>query len=140
MPRVEIFRFQVHFGDCDPAGIAFYPNFFRWYDAASRHFFDCCGLPTWRDTEKSSGIIGVPLVEARSRFIKQTTYGDHVAIHTHVSSWEEKRFIQTHELRRGDELLAVGEETRVFARRSPDSGRIYAIPIPPEFRALCDVG
>ena len=64
MPRIEIFRFQVHFGDCDPAGIAFYPNFFRWYDAASRHFFDCCGLPPWRETEKTHGIIGVPLVEA----------------------------------------------------------------------------
>lgn len=136
MPRTEIFRFQVHFGDCDPAGIAFYPNFFRWYDAASRHFFDCCGLPTWRETEKTSGIIGVPLVDAHSRFLKPTTYGDHVEIHTHVSKIEEKFFTQTHELRRGEDLLAVGEEKRVFARRDPTSGRIYAIPIPAELRAL----
>ncbi|MBL9008408.1 MAG: acyl-CoA thioesterase [Myxococcales bacterium] len=136
MPRFEIFRFQVHFGDCDPAGIAFYPNFFRWYDAASRHFFDRCGLPTWRETEKESGIIGVPLVEARSRFIKPVTYGDLVEIHTHVSTWEEKRFIQTHELRHGNDVVAVGEETRVFARRDAQTGRIYSIPIPPEFRAI----
>lgn len=138
MPRIEIFRFQVHFGDCDPAGIAFYPNFFRWYDAASRHFFDCCGLPPWRETEKTHGILGVPLVEAQSRFLKPTTYGDHVEIHTHISRWEAKIFTQTHELKRDGELLAVGEERRVFARRDPQSGRIHAVPVPPDFRALCD--
>ena len=28
-------RFTVEFGDCDPAQIVFYPNYFRWMDAAS---------------------------------------------------------------------------------------------------------
>ena len=28
---------RVEFGDCDPAGIVWFPNFFRWIDAASRH-------------------------------------------------------------------------------------------------------
>ena len=30
---------RVEFGDCDPAAIVWFPNFFRWIDAASRHFF-----------------------------------------------------------------------------------------------------
>jgi acyl-CoA thioesterase FadM len=26
--------FEVQFGDCDPAGIVFYPNYLAWFDAA----------------------------------------------------------------------------------------------------------
>ena len=34
----------VEWGDCDPAKIVFYPNFFRWMDAASWAFFAANGL------------------------------------------------------------------------------------------------
>ena len=30
---------QVHWGDCDPAGIIFYPTYFLWFDAASWNMF-----------------------------------------------------------------------------------------------------
>ena len=29
----------VEWGDCDPAGIIFYPTYYRWMDAASWHLF-----------------------------------------------------------------------------------------------------
>ena len=45
----HITRFTVEFGDCDPAQIVFYPNFFRWMDAASLHFFAPAGVPPWRE-------------------------------------------------------------------------------------------
>jgi len=35
MSRTHVTRFTVEFGDCDPAQIVFYPNYFRWMDAAS---------------------------------------------------------------------------------------------------------
>ena len=35
MPKTTLFTVDVHFGDCDPAGIVFFPNFSRWMDAAS---------------------------------------------------------------------------------------------------------
>jgi acyl-CoA thioesterase FadM len=43
-----IHTIKVEFGDCDPAGIVWFPNFFRWIDASSRHFFLECGVPRWR--------------------------------------------------------------------------------------------
>ena len=137
MPRIEIFRFQVHFGDCDPAGIAFYPNFFAGTTRPRGTSSTAVACHPGVRRKKTHGIIGVPLVEAQSRFIKPTTYGDHVEVHTHISSWEAKVFCQTHELKRDGELLAVGEERRVFACRDPQTGRIRSIPVPPEFRALC---
>ena len=36
---------SVEFGDCDPAGIVFFPNFLRWIDSSSRHYFVECGVP-----------------------------------------------------------------------------------------------
>jgi hypothetical protein len=61
-------EFSVEFGDCDPAGIVFYPNFFRWMDAASRHFFTAAGVLPWRELEARDGILGTPLVDASAHF------------------------------------------------------------------------
>lgn len=135
--RIEIFKVLVQFGDCDPAGIAFYPNFFRWFDAASRHYFDRCGLPSWHVLQKAYGIIGTPLLEISSRFIKPVTYGDNIEIHTSIVQWNAKVFIHRHELFRDGELLAFSNEKRVFACRDQDTGRIQAVLIPDHIKVLC---
>ena len=44
-----VYTVRVEFGDCDPARIVWFPNFFRWIDAASRHFFVQCGVPPWHE-------------------------------------------------------------------------------------------
>jgi 4-hydroxybenzoyl-CoA thioesterase len=139
MARVHIHRISVEFDDCDPAQIAFFANFFRWYDAATRHFFEKCGVPPWRELERSAGIIGTPVVDAHCRFFRPTTYGDVVEVHTSVASWHAKSFTMRHELRRGGELLAEGRVVRVFAVRHPgDPSRIRAVPVPGEIRRLCE--
>ena len=56
MAKTTLFRVTVQFGDCDPVGIVFYPNFQRWIDAASLSFFTQCGVPPWRELEKTRGI------------------------------------------------------------------------------------
>jgi 4-hydroxybenzoyl-CoA thioesterase len=139
MARVQIHRINVEFGDCDPAQIAFYPNFFRWYDSSSRHFFEDCGVPPWRELQKTSGIIGTPVVEASSRFLRPTSYGDVVEVHTWIEEWREKSFVMKHELRRGQELLAEGREVRIFAVHHPDDPtRIKVVPIPEDIRRMCE--
>lgn len=138
MSKVVVYHVNVEFGDCDPAGIVFFPNFFRWYDASSRNFFRACGVPAWRDTEKSHGIIGTPVVDIGSRFIQPATYGDKVEVHTSVVEWNAKTFVMLHQLQRDGVLLSEGRDTRVFAIRHPDDAtRIKAIPIPEDIRQLC---
>ena len=138
MKRISVFQIAVEFGDCDPAQIVYFPNFFRWFDASSRKFFIECGVPPWREMEKANGIIGTPVVEASSRFILPATYGDKVEVHTSIEEWREKTFVMKHALSRGNDLLAEGRDVRVFAIRHPDdSTRIKAVPIPEEIRRLC---
>jgi 4-hydroxybenzoyl-CoA thioesterase len=139
MPRQQHLKLTVEFGDCDPAQIAFYPNFSRWYDAAARHFFEKCGVPAWRDLEKSDGIIGTPVVEIHSHFMCPTTYGDEIEVTTSIVEWGAKRFVMLHRLSRGETLLAQSSETRIFAIRHPeDATRIKAIPIPSTIKTLCE--
>ena len=138
MSRETVLPVRVEFGDCDPAGIVFYPNFFRWFDAGSRWFFSECGLPPWRDTERTHGIVGTPLLEASSRFLRPATYGDRIEVHTSVAEWNARTFVQSHRIRRGDELLAEGREVRAFVVRDPQrGGRMRAVPIPDDWRVAC---
>jgi 4-hydroxybenzoyl-CoA thioesterase len=138
MPRTTTYSVPVQFGDCDPAGIVFFPNFSRWMDAASLAFFMQCGIPPWRELVKTRGIVGTPLLEIHTRFIKAVTYGETITIATHVEEWRAKVFIQIHRVTRGDDLICEGRETRAFVRRDPDEpDRLRAIPVPDDIRALC---
>jgi 4-hydroxybenzoyl-CoA thioesterase len=140
-----IYTQKVEFGDCDPARIVWFPNFFRWIDAASRHFFVECGVPPWHVTEQTMGIIGTPLVDTHAKFIRTASYGDVLQIHTSVAEWRGKSFVQRYRVRRAsseggsgaaDEIMEC-DEVRIFAARRDDGG-IRALPIPEEFRRLCE--
>ena len=126
MTKEIIYTQKVEFGDCDPARIVWFPNFFRWIDAASRHFFVECGVPPWHELEASTGIIGTPLLEHHARFVKSATYGERLTITTHIEEWRHKAFIQKHTVTRGDDLICESVETRVFVvRDAQDRRRIH---------------
>lgn len=139
MARTSVYPVSVEFGDCDPAGIVFFPNFFRWTDAASRHFFASCGVPAWRELERTTGIIGTPLVSISSDFKRPATYGEQVQVHTWIEQWEHKSFVMRHEIRRSDTVLCEVREVRVFAIRHPDDpSRIRAVLPPEDIRRQCE--
>jgi 4-hydroxybenzoyl-CoA thioesterase len=137
--RTHIHRVDVHFGDCDPAGIVFFPNFSKWMDQSSLAFFMACGVPPWRELALTRGIIGTPLLEIHTRFLKPATYGETLEIHTTIEHWERKTFTHRHLVKRGDELLCEGTEVRAFVVKDPAQGhRIKAIAVPEDIRALCE--
>lgn len=128
---------RVEFGDCDPARIVWFPNFFRWIDAASRHFFVACGVPPWHETEKSLGVIGTPLVDTHAKFTRTASYGDVLEIRTSIPEWRDKSFVQRYRVFRGEDAIMECDEVRIFAARRED-GSIRAVPIPAGIRALCE--
>jgi 4-hydroxybenzoyl-CoA thioesterase len=130
---------RVEFGDCDPARIVWFPNFFRWIDAASRNFFVQCGVPSWQETEKTMGVIGTPLVDTHSSFLRTATYGDMLDIQVTIPEWREKSFVQRYRIMRGEDLIMECDEVRIFAGRRADKPEaIRALPIPAEIRGLCE--
>jgi 4-hydroxybenzoyl-CoA thioesterase len=134
--RQVIHTVRVEFGDCDPAGIVWFPNFFRWIDAASRHFFAQCGVPRWEETTKTLGVIGTPLVDTHTRFVASASYGDELRIATRISEWRHKSFVQAYRVMRGETLILECEEVRIFGGRRED-GSLCALPVPAEIARLC---
>ena len=143
MPRTTLHRVTVAFGDCDPAGIVFFPNFLRWMDTASLSFFMQCGVPPWRELVKTRGIVGTPLLEINTKFHKAVTYGETITIATHVEEWRAKVIVQMHRVTRaraggGEDLICEGREVRAFVERDgADPDRLRAIAVPEDIRLLC---
>ena len=136
MSKTTVYDVKVMFGDCDPAGIVFFPNFSKWMDASSLHFFMACGVPPWRELVKTTGIIGTPLLEIHTRFVRPATYGDALQVRTSVETWSAKTFVQHHQVLKGDQLVCEGRETRAFCVH-PEGGRLQAIPVPDFIRQQC---
>ncbi len=139
MSKIHVTRFTIEFGDCDPAGIVFYPNFLRWMDAASLHFFRAMGIPPWRELEAQTGIIGTPIVDVAARFLRPASYGDAIEVETTIREWRGKSFVLGHVVRRGGDVLVEGQEVRIFARRvADDPKRIEAVAAPESIRRACE--
>ena len=59
---------RVQWGDCDPAGIVFYPRYFEWFDACTILLFEkATGLTKIDMLAKYNGA-GLALLEARANF------------------------------------------------------------------------
>jgi 4-hydroxybenzoyl-CoA thioesterase len=139
MSKVTTMNVEIRFGDCDPAGIVFFPRYHRWMDGASLNFFMSCGVPPWHVLEETTGIVGTPLLEHHTRFLKSATYGEKLTITTRIEEWRNKAFLQKHVVTRGDDLICESTETRIFVvRDKQDRRRLHGIAVPDDIRKLCD--
>jgi len=139
--KTHVHRVDVHFGDCDPAGIVFFPNFLKWMDQSSLAFFMACGVPPWRELVKTRGIVGTPLLEINTKFHRAVTYGQTIEVHTCIEHWAAKTFRHRHQVMLDGQLMCEGTEVRAFVVRDHSDParpeRIKAIPIPEDIQALC---
>ena len=58
---------HVEWGDCDPAGIVYYPRFFEYFDACTNALFEKAGLRK-AETLKTYGLLGIPMIDTRAQF------------------------------------------------------------------------
>jgi 4-hydroxybenzoyl-CoA thioesterase len=127
----------VEWGDCDPAGIVYYPRYFEWFDASTAALFAAVGI-TNSSMHSVWHIVGIPMVDTRARFIIPSKYEDEVTIESSIVEFRRSSFDVLHQLKRRDGRLAVeGHETRVWTMRDrEDPDRLRSTPIPREVKAL----
>jgi 4-hydroxybenzoyl-CoA thioesterase len=121
---------RIEWGDCDAAGIVFYPRYFAMFDAATHRLIEAAG---WKRANLRSefNIIGFPMVDTRAKFLLSSSYGDDILIETHVAAMRRSSFDVEHRVFRGDTLAIEAFETRVWSGPHPeDPSRLkgYAIP------------
>jgi 4-hydroxybenzoyl-CoA thioesterase len=129
------FACQVQWGDCDPAGIIFYPTYFRWMDAATWAFMDSVGYNPKRMRAEH---LSMPLVAADCQFIAPALHGDRCEVRSRIARFGGASFVVGHEMVREDgTTLAKGSETRVWGRYASGLGSpLKSERIPEEVKAL----
>lgn len=129
------FACEVHWGDCDPAGIIFYPTYFRWMDAATWAFMGSVGYGAKRMREEH---LAMPLVAADCQFLAPAQHGDLCEVRSRIANFGNASFVVAHEIVRADATtVAKGSEKRVWGRYVNGPGTpLKGLQIPQDVRAL----
>jgi 4-hydroxybenzoyl-CoA thioesterase len=122
---------RIVWGDCDPAGIVFYPRYFEMFDESTTKLFErALGMTKYQFIQHFA-FAGYPMVDTRARFLIPNRFGDDVIIETQVAKFGRSSFDIHHRILKDGELSVEGFETRVWAVRDPaDPSRIKSQPIP----------
>ena len=134
MSNSHKYDIQVDWGDCDPAGIVFYPNFYRWMDKGFWLLFGSRGLTlgTLRERYKT---LGGPLVDTGATFIQPVQPGEILTVNSLVQHWGTKSFRIEYKFARQTLPVATGFEVRVCGTLEKD-GSITSSAIPQEVKSL----
>jgi 4-hydroxybenzoyl-CoA thioesterase len=129
-------QIKVSWGHCDPAGIIYYPNYFRWFDACTHGLLEAIGLDQRVMADKYD-VLGLPLVDAGSSFVTPTTFGDVIQARTTVEKLGRASVHLSHVFHRGEDLILNGHEVRVWTGPDPQNPELMTgLPLPDDVRAL----
>jgi 4-hydroxybenzoyl-CoA thioesterase len=125
---------RIEWGDCDPAGIVYFPRYFEYFDACTNALFERAGLFK-PQMLKSHQIAGIPVVDMKSRFMTPSRFGEDVIVESTIAKWGNSSFVVQHRLMKGDVLAVECFETRVWVARSAgDPEKLQARAIPDEVK------
>src|SRR5574340_169426 len=124
---------RIEWGDCDPAGIIYYPRYFEIFDASTAALIErALGMTKFMQL-KHFDFAGYPLVRTRAKFIKPTRFGDDVLVESAIR-FGRTSFDIDHHLSRDGEQCAECSEKRVWVVRDA-RGNIKSHPVPQEVLA-----
>jgi len=127
---------RIEWGDCDPAGIVFYPRYFAMFDTSTAYLMERAAGMSKFDYLKHYKFLGHPIVETRAIFRVPTRFGDEVSIETAVVACGRSSIKIEHRLFKAGVLAVEGFETRVFVAHDPDDPeKLKSQPIPPDLAA-----
>jgi 4-hydroxybenzoyl-CoA thioesterase len=105
----------ISFGDCDPAGIVFYPNVYKWFDHLFHDWLRAFGGHALLCDKLDA--IGIGLVEAGAKFHHPMHDGDRLTLQMATESWGAKTLHLRYLGHVGTTHCLTGHEVRaVFGR------------------------
>ena len=126
---------RIEWGQCDPAGIVFYPQYLIIFDTSTGWLFERTGLKPLAMRQKF-GIVGLPVVDVGARFIMPCRFDDEVVVESEAGDWGRSSFTVRHRILKAGELAVDGFEKRVWAAPHPErAGAIKVEAIPAEIIA-----
>lgn len=122
-PLTHRHNLRVSFGDCDPAGIVFYPNIFAWFDRSFHDWLRSFGGHAALCDRLDA--MGIGLMDVSARFRRPMGDGDEITVSLTVDAWQDRSLTLAYEIHRAGVLAVAGRETRGLFVRS-ETGMIAA--------------
>jgi acyl-CoA thioester hydrolase len=123
---------RTHWADTDPAGIVFYPHYFRFIEEAEEELFRAAGKDRFAMLQENK--VWMPRAETFAKFKKPIKLGAAIRIRLHPKLQGEKAVRYDFEFwdDGGKEILAEGYVTVVCV----DAAQFKGTPIPEAIRAV----
>jgi YbgC/YbaW family acyl-CoA thioester hydrolase len=130
---------RVEFAETDMAGIVHFSNFFRMMEATEHAFFRSLGFSIHGHEPERT--VGWPRVRASCDYIRPLRFEDEVEIHLIVAEIRNRSIRYQFIFRKAGDLAEVarGEVSAVCAVVEKATGKLTAVPIPPEIRSQISV-
>jgi 4-hydroxybenzoyl-CoA thioesterase len=122
---------RIEWGDCDPAGIVFYPRYFAMFDHSTVLLIERALGMSKHQLCETYDFAGYPSVATRARFLIPSSFGDDVVIESAITEIGRSSFSLTHRLTKDGALAVEGSDTRAWVVRDPSRpGGLRAVPLP----------
>lgn len=124
-------KVRIEWGDCDPAGIVYYPRYFAMFDHSTAMLLEAATGYTKYQMIEAYDFIGFPMIDTGAKFYIPSKFGDDIEIESAISELGTSSFNVSHKVWKGDRLAIEAYEKRVWVGRHPDdSSKIKSKPIP----------
>ena len=106
-------RVKVRYAETDQMGVAYYANYFVWFEVGRSQYCNECGF-SYRDMERETGLFLI-VAEASCRYKNPARYEDDLAIRTRVTESTRRTLRFSYEIERADgAAVATGETVHVL--------------------------
>ena len=117
-------KVKVRYAETDQMGVAYYANYFVWFEVGRSQFCNECGF-SYRDMERETSLFLI-VAEANCRYKSPARYEDDLIIRTRASELTRRTVRFSYEINRADgALLATGETLHVLIN---SEGRLSSFP------------
>ena len=127
---------RIEWGDCDPAGIVYFPRYIEYCDACTAYLFESALGLTKQAMLKRYEMAGFPMVDLQARFLIPSVFGDDVIAESTIAEFGRSSFTVLHRLLKSEALAVEVHEKRVWTVYDPENpGRLKSQAIPDEVKA-----
>lgn len=102
---------RVRYAETDMMGIAYYGNYFTWFEVARIHLLDDLGMP-YRELEEQG--FRLPVLETKAEYKQPARFDDEVKIKTLIKEMPAVRFTIDYELFVESKLISTGYTRHAF--------------------------
>ncbi|HLG17565.1 MAG TPA: thioesterase family protein [Blastocatellia bacterium] len=111
--RIAESRVRVRYAETDQMGVAYYANYFVWFEVGRSQYCNDCGF-SYRDMERETGLFLI-VAEAKCRYRIPARYEDELVVRTHLSHLTRRTARFGYEIDLvGGGSIAVGETVHVL--------------------------